>query len=92
MTDAAGRPSQLTATDALKVVVVVGVFTTPLMDAIWAAIFTPWWWPSRLLAYSVLVAALLWDPVLGFLLCLWAMAVVVLLRRQYMVKHERPTP
>ncbi|MFB6198205.1 MAG: hypothetical protein ABEI52_08065 [Halobacteriaceae archaeon] len=91
MTDAVSRPRQLTATDALKVVVVVGVFATPLLDAIWVALFTPWWWPSRLLAYVVLVVTLLWDPVLGFLLCLWAMAVVVLLRRQEITKHERPT-
>jgi len=74
-------PSSSAAKDALKVVALVGIFMTPYWDALWASAFLPFWWPARLLAYLVILAVFAWDAVLGLLLVLWAMSVVVVLKR-----------
>jgi len=74
--------------DALKIVVLVGIFMTPYWDALWASAFLPFWWPARFLAYLVILAVMAWDTVLGLLLVIWGMSVVVVLKRVEVQREE----
>lgn len=69
---------------ALKFVVLLGILLTPAMDRVWTSVFIPFSWIPRLMMYTLLILALVWDTVLGFLIALWLMAIVLAVKRQEM--------